>query len=64
MNEGERHMNSLEMLNSMTDLARSTRRFYEALVAEGFAEADALKLTQTFISGITGARSAGEDSPQ
>ena len=51
-------MDAVEILNSIRNLATTARAFYLQLVEEGFSEADALRLTATWIGGISGGRIA------
>ena len=47
-------MDEIELRNAMRGVAVSARSFYEGLVAEGFDESDALKLTAAWLAGSAG----------
>lgn len=45
-------LTSIEMLNGMSDLAKSMRVFYTELIDEGFNKSEALSLTLTLLSTV------------
>jgi hypothetical protein len=44
----------LDFGNSLAVMARMWRQLYNSLLSEGFNEADALKLVQSYILSMTG----------
>jgi hypothetical protein len=49
-------MDEAEALAAIQNMAKLMRAFYESLASEGFSEADALKLTASYVHGTAGGK--------
>ncbi len=45
-------MDGVEFINAMRNVASGVRAFYVGLVEEGFTDAEALRLTLAYVTGI------------
>jgi hypothetical protein len=58
MSDDDAHpMDEIEVLNIMRNAAKMARALYLQLVDEGFAEAEAHRMTRSYLHGLAGGKS-------